>query len=99
MITIFQVEYWIESGILQLQPEYQRNLVWDDQRKSALIESILLRIPIPSFYIDERSDGGKSVIDGLQRLSTIHEYINGNFRLKKMQYLTSCEKNVTVNWI
>ena len=92
MITIFQVEYWIESGILQLQPEYQRNLVWDDQRKSALIESILLRIPIPSFYIDERSDGGKSVIDGLQRLSTIHEYINGNFRLKKMQYLTSCEK-------
>ena len=32
MITIFQVEYWISNGVLDLQPEYQRNLVWDNQR-------------------------------------------------------------------
>ena len=42
MITIFQVEYWISNGVLDLQPEYQRNLVWDNQRKSLLIESLLL---------------------------------------------------------
>lgn len=54
MITIFQVEYWISNGVLDLQPEYQRNLVWDNQRKSLLIESLLLKIPIPAFYLDEK---------------------------------------------
>ena len=56
MITIFQVEYWISNGVLDLQPEYQRNLVWDNQRKSLLIESLLLKIPIPAFYLDEKKD-------------------------------------------
>lgn len=92
MITIFQMDHWITSGMLNLRPEYQRNLVWDERRKSALIESILLRMPIPSFYIDERNDGKKNVIDGLQRLSTIYEYIHDGFQLKRMQYLYSCEK-------
>lgn len=47
MITVYQIEHWIsaENGTkLELFPEYQRNLVWDDQRKSALIESLMLRI-------------------------------------------------------
>ncbi|RHL29879.1 DUF262 domain-containing protein [Agathobacter rectalis] len=91
MITVFQVEYWISNNLLDLQPEYQRNLVWDAQRKSLLIESLLLRIPIPAFYLDEKKDGKKSVIDGLQRLSTIHDFLNDKFRLKKLQYLSSCE--------
>lgn len=91
MITVFQVEYWISNKMLDLQPEYQRNLVWDDQRKSLLIESLLLRIPIPAFYLDEKNDGKKSVIDGLQRLSTIHDFLNNKFKLKKLQYLSSCE--------
>ena len=42
MITVFQMEYWISMGMLDLQPEFQRNLVWDIQRKSLLIESLLL---------------------------------------------------------
>ena len=45
MITIFQVEYWISNGVLDLQPEYQRNLVWDNQRKSLLIESLWPPLP------------------------------------------------------
>lgn len=95
MITVFQIEHWItaERGIkLNLTPEYQRNLVWDKKRKSALIESLLLRIPIPAFYLDEDRDGNKSVIDGMQRLSTIHSYLNNEFPLEKMQYLSHCEK-------
>ena len=95
MITVFQIEHWIsaESGVrLNLRPEYQRNMVWDDVRKSALIESLLLRIPIPSFYLDEDTEGNKSVIDGMQRLSAIHSYLNNEFPLKRMQYLPQCEK-------
>ncbi|MFG6356536.1 MAG: DUF262 domain-containing protein [Acetatifactor sp.] len=94
MITVFQIEHWIsaENGVkLNLSPEYQRNLVWDDVRKSALIESLLLRIPIPAFYLDEDCEGNKSVIDGMQRLSTIHSFLNNEFPLKKMQYLSHCE--------
>ena len=52
MITVFQIEYWIKNGLLKLQPEYQRNMVWDQSRKSALIESMMLRIPIPAFYLE-----------------------------------------------
>lgn len=94
MITVFQIEHWIsaENGVrLNLSPEYQRNLVWDEKRKSALIESLLLRIPIPAFYLDEDSNGNKNVIDGMQRLSAIHSYLNNEFFLTKMQYLSHCE--------
>lgn len=91
MITVFQIEHWILERMLNLSPEYQRNLVWDDKRKSALIESLLLRIPIPAFYLDEDSAGNRSVIDGMQRLSTIHSYLNNEFYLTKMQYLSHCE--------
>lgn len=91
MITVFQIEHWISVEMLNLSPEYQRNLVWDEKRKSALIESLLLRIPIPAFYLDENSVGNKSVIDGMQRLSAIHSYLNNEFSLTKMQYLSHCE--------
>lgn len=91
MITVFQIEHWISMGMLNLSPEYQRNLVWDEKRKSALIESLLLRIPIPAFYLDEDSAGNRSVIDGMQRLSAIHSYLKNEFILTKMQYLSHCE--------
>ena len=77
---------------MDLSPEYQRNIVWDDERKSSLIESLLLRIPIPAFYLDENKQGNKSVIDGMQRLSAIHSFLNNEFCLKKMQYLSHLDK-------
>lgn len=92
MITVFQIEHWISQNNLNLSPEYQRNIVWDDGRKSSLIESLLLRIPIPAFYLDENKQGGKSVIDGMQRLSAIHSFLNNEFCLKKMQYLSHLEE-------
>lgn len=59
---------------LNLNPDFQRNEVWKDKQKSRLIESILIKIPIPSFYIDARDESNWIVIDGLQRLSTIIRY-------------------------
>lgn len=91
MITVYQIEHWIKAGMLNLNPEYQRNLVWDQRRKSALIESLMLKIPIPSFYLDEGKDGVKSVIDGMQRLSAIHEFLNEGFTLKGLEYITEGE--------
>ena len=87
MYSVYQVYHWIENGVLTLSPEFQRKLVWDVQRKSLLIESLMLKIPIPAFYFQENQEGDKLVIDGLQRLSTIYSYMNDEFELKGLQYL------------
>lgn len=87
MYSVYQVYHWIEEGVLTLSPEFQRNVVWDIKHKSLLIESLMLQIPIPSFYFQEDQEGDKLVIDGLQRLTAIYFYMKGEFKLKGLQYL------------
>ncbi len=60
---------------LQIHPEFQRLFRWTETQKSKLIESILLGIPLPSFFIAQREDGVWEVVDGLQRLSTIFSFM------------------------
>jgi hypothetical protein len=61
---------------LDLSPDFQRRAnLWNDTRKSSLIESMLLRIPIPSLYISEDHDGNYQVVDGLQRLCAIAHFV------------------------
>jgi len=63
------------DGELDIHPEFQRFYRWTDVQKSRLIESLLLGIPIPSIFVAQRKDGVWDVIDGLQRLSTIFEFV------------------------
>src|SRR5262249_55816137 len=74
-MSIFQVLRKISLGEIILNPAFQRNLVWDDVRRSRLIESALLRIPFPAFYFDGIDANRWTVIDGLQRLSTLRDFI------------------------
>ena len=90
MISLYQIYRWIQQGTLDLKPDFQRNFVWNIQKKSLLIESLMLRIPIPAFYFDEDVNGQRTVIDGMQRLSTINDFLEGKFCLKGLQYLTNC---------
>lgn len=60
---------------LDLHPEFQRFFRWDIKQKSNLIESILLGIPIPPIFVSQNKSGVWDVIDGLQRLSTIFEFM------------------------
>lgn len=60
---------------LDIHPEFQRYFRWSILQKTKLIESILLGIPIPSIFVSQRDDGVWDVVDGLQRLSTIFEFI------------------------
>ena len=87
----YSVEYLnrlIQSDYLDLSPEFQRNEVWqDNRRKSLFIESLLLNIPIPIFYAYSNEDERLSIIDGKQRLSTIRDFCNNQFRLSQMHYL------------
>lgn len=64
-----------EDGELIIDPEFQRLFRWTISQKSKLIESILLGIPLPSIFIFERESGVWELIDGLQRLSTILEFM------------------------
>jgi hypothetical protein len=72
---------------IQLSPDYQRNFVWTSKQKSRLIESMLIQIPLPIFYIDARDEDKWIVIDGLQRLSSIFYYLQDDFKLSNLEYL------------
>jgi hypothetical protein len=63
------------DGDLDVHPEFQRIFRWNEEQKSRLIESILLGIPIPPIFVSQRNDGVWDVIDGVQRLSTIFEFM------------------------
>ncbi|MBF0135862.1 MAG: DUF262 domain-containing protein [Magnetococcus sp. DMHC-1] len=60
---------------LIIQPEYQRYFRWADEQKSRLVESILLGLPIPPIFVVENDDGVLELIDGLQRISSIIQFI------------------------
>ncbi|WP_276345610.1 DUF262 domain-containing protein [Daejeonella sp. JGW-45] len=91
-IAVSILSKMIDNESIDLSPDFQRNLVWNSFQKSRLIESILLRIPLPMFYFSEDNEGNLSVVDGLQRISTIKEFMDNNFPLKNLQYLNdTCE--------
>jgi Protein of unknown function DUF262 len=65
-----------ENKMINLQPDFQRRWgVWDQRRQSRLIESLLLRIPLPVLYAAEDEDERWEIVDGIQRLSTIARFI------------------------
>ncbi len=64
-----------ENNELDIHPEFQRFYRWTEGQKTSLIESILLGIPLPAIFVSQRADGVWDVIDGLQRLSTIFQFI------------------------
>jgi uncharacterized protein with ParB-like and HNH nuclease domain len=74
-MSIGEIKNLYDEGELDLHPEFQRFFRWNDEQKFKLIESILLGIPLPSFFVHQKEDGIWDVVDGLQRLSTIFEFM------------------------
>lgn len=64
-----------------LRPEYQRRLRWDAVKKSRLIESFIMNVPVPPVFLYEKSIGSYEVMDGQQRLSAIVDFYKGSFEL------------------
>ncbi len=94
MLSLKYIMELIDADLMELNPGYERNRVWKDKKKkSLLIESLMLRIPIPAFYFYENKDAKFQVIDGQQRLATIHEFVNNKFYLTGMEYLKdTCDR-------
>lgn len=79
--TVHDVLRRIDAGSFIMDPEFQRDFVWDKEKQSKLIESVLMRIPLPVFYLAEDAKGRMIVVDGLQRLTTFHRFVKGDLRL------------------
>ena len=80
--TVYDVLRRIRRNQYIINPDFQRDFVWDESKQSKLIESVLMRIPLPVFYFAEDEDGRMVVVDGLQRLSTFRRFVDGGSRLR-----------------
>ncbi|MDE0632908.1 MAG: DUF262 domain-containing protein [Caldilineaceae bacterium] len=78
----------IEEGAINLQPDFQRmGGIWDEGAQSRLIESMLLRIPLPAFYLDASDENEWLVIDGHQRLTAIYKFMClRELKLSKLEF-------------
>lgn len=93
-----------KQGTIIMHPDFQREEVWSRETKSRLIESLLLKIPITMFYVSGDEEGKLTVVDGLQRLSAIRDFVlkedykptntkglGDGMRLQGLEFLTDYE--------
>lgn len=83
--TVSSVLDRVEKGRYVLDPEFQRDFVWPEDKQSKLIESCVMRIPLPVVYVAEAHDGRIIIVDGLQRITTFARYVTNKFRLRGLQ--------------
>lgn len=79
--SVSEVVKRIENKRYILDPDFQRDFVWPALKQSKLIESCIMRIPLPVFYVAEAKDGRIIVVDGLQRLTTFARFLGNQFKL------------------
>ena len=79
--TIHDVIRRIRQDAYIMDPEFQRDFIWPEDKQSKLIESVLMRIPLPVFYLAEDDQGRMVVVDGLQRLSTFKRFVDDDLCL------------------
>lgn len=84
----------INRNEVELNPDFQRNPgVWDRRRQSRLIESLLLRIPLPVFYMAADAEDNWQVVDGLQRLDALKAFVlDKSLLLTGLEYLSQFHK-------
>lgn len=80
--TVHDVLRRIEQGRYVMNQDFQRDFIWPEDKQSKLIESVIMRIPLPVFYTVEDREGRMIVVDGLQRLATIRKFVNDDLRLR-----------------
>ena len=79
--TIHDVIRRIGRGTYVMDPDFQRDFVWPENKQSKLMESVIMRIPLPVFYLAEDDKGRMVVVDGLQRLSTFNRFMKDELKL------------------
>jgi len=91
----------IDYGEIDMYTDFQRHAdLWDTVKMSRLIESILIRLPLPAFYFDASNDDKWLVVDGLQRLSAIRKFVlekdaRKRLKLRGLEYLDETQIGTT----
>lgn len=87
--TIFELKRKFDSSEKRiiLDSDFQREEVWNLQRKIELVESVLMGLPLPVFYFNQDKYGRLIVVDGRQRLTALFEYMDDKFSLNKLKIL------------
>ena len=80
--TVHGIYRRIKQGFYVMDPDFQRDFIWKDDKQSRLIESVVMRIPLPVFYLAEDEKGRMIVVDGLQRLSTFQRFLADDLKLR-----------------
>lgn len=91
-LTVYEILRKLKQNKIIINPEFQRNLVWDPDQKSRFIESIILNIPLPPIYIYQDPKGNYVMVDGLQRTTTIRDFLNNDFELTGLKALPKFNK-------
>lgn len=87
-LSVRQLYDMVSEKDIDIAPDYQRHFIWDEERQSQLIESIFLGIPVPSLFMATNKDSTWEVIDGLQRLTTIVNFIGNDDTIKSINSAT-----------
>ncbi|MDU5555810.1 DUF262 domain-containing protein [Streptococcus sp.] len=96
-INEYQEDYSNLVGALILEPIFQREYVWGKTKQRQLIDSIILGIPLPTFYFSTDKNGNFLVVDGKQRLKAILDFLNGKLSLpKEFSFLSKNKENKEV---
>lgn len=85
--SIFEYLRQLEKGKIIIQPDFQRNQVWNKVQKSKFIESIILNFPLPPIYLNETKKSNYIVIDGLQRSTALQQFYKGEYALTGIEAL------------
>ncbi|MEE2953027.1 MAG: DUF262 domain-containing protein [Pseudomonadota bacterium] len=94
LVTDYTVEFLV--GKMRADsyyvPAYQRALVWNEDKQSKFIESVLIGLPIPPLFLWQDDQGRFEIVDGSQRLRTLRRFMDNELRLKRLQLLPQINK-------
>jgi hypothetical protein len=85
------IKIMLDGDDYKLNPEYQRRKRWDNGRKSRLIESFIMNVPLPPIFLYEYDYSKFEVMDGLQRLTSIYDFYSDKFFLEGLEYWKELE--------
>lgn len=94
-LSLKEIVSMVKDKIINISPDYQRRFRWDIKRQSSLIESLFLGIPVPTLFMATNADGTWELIDGVQRVSTIINFM-GDSEERKLLNMSNTENGLVL---